>query len=320
MNPLTLSLIGSTAAPIAGGLLGSYFGNDYDDEIQSLLDQNKEYYNQLGEAPDTTGYIKDTSAIGTLGIERVNPLEAYQSKVAGLTQDQDLLNKQKASLNALESMSRGGLTPSQMLTLNQIQSQQARQNTADNAQILQGMQSRGIAGGGAELQAKMASRQNNANNAANQGMSLYGQSDEAKRGVLSNFNQILANLQNQNNQFNMQTANAADIATQAAWNNSTQARMANAQAQNAANTTMYNRNQQVADFNANQGNVRAQSVANRYNQNLSRVGGMTGANINLANNYMNQGKNQRDRWSGIGQGVGQGFMSYGLFNRKDKEE
>lgn len=210
------------------------------DEIQDFLSNGALTKQEQALANSGQGYTADTI--------KGNAFDPY---AAG---DPRLRNDQLGVLDALKNkISQGGLDAVDQQKLGEIQDQNARQVQAQQASIAQEQAQRGMAGGGQQLAQQMLAQQQGANRAADAGMNVAAQAQNARMAALGQLAQTAGNLnqqdwmrqsaqaqaQNNINQFNQAATNQARSYSTAAQNRMNENQAAFQGQRNQANTNFW---------------------------------------------------------------------------------
>lgn len=212
MEPMTMMMIGSIAAPLVGGLIGAISGaSDRDQAQQTALDAYNELL-KIGVAPDMAASValepfritgeldpqlmkkfeqggafvpKEYKALslqpadfqkktmaGKYSPQIEEAIQAQPSKVAEISEDPKLREAQLRALRALETKAATGFGPQERATLNKIRQQTEGDTQAKLQSIRDNMAARGISGSGSELAMQLQAAQAGANQAAMQGDEL----------------------------------------------------------------------------------------------------------------------------------------------------
>lgn len=247
---------------------------------------------------------------GTYNPEARQALEGPQAQTA--RSNQQLRAAQMEALRGLQGLSKGGLNFQDKADLANIQAQQGKANRAQQAAILSNLASRGAAGGGNELAARMIAQQEGANAASAGGLNVAANAQQralqALQGAGSLAGQIgdsdlsekqaASNIINQFNQANFANRQGIANANVGERNLAQQQNLANAQQVGNANVGTRN---QFAENNLNRQNQLRQQA---FQANLAKTQGMTGAEGQLAQQSNAAQQARANQWAGIGTGIG----------------
>lgn len=187
-------------------------------------------------------------------LDAANRLNVLKDPTVAAVQDNaQQLAARSTALQGLQDRATMGLTPQDMADLNNIRNQSNQQFQANQNQISENMQRRGIGNSGMGLAQSLGAAQAQQQNASQQGDQLAAMSFNAKQNALNNLsnttNQMLTSDFNRNvtkaastdavSQFNVNQQSARDKAVQAQQNAMAQANIAKgtAQAQGIAGIT-----------------------------------------------------------------------------------
>lgn len=215
--------------------------------------------------------------VGVLEAEQLGP-----SRFEEVEMDPRLQAAQMAALEDVSGIAKTGLGAQDRLALEEIKRQAAGQAQAQKATALQQMQERGLGDSGASLIAQLGAGQAAADTAAMQGMRQAAQAQQARMAALGQQGSMAAQMQGQGLQLAGQKASAADAIAQFNAQNR----------QNVSSQNLANR-QRIAEAGAatrNQQQMYNQGlIQQRFQNEMARATGVTGAQTNLANMYAQQG-------------------------------
>lgn len=283
-NPL--SVVNSLGGNPLGGLVGGagkipgvtnflsetpIIGGFFDNSDQKAIDQVKgglANWQQLG-APNLkwTDYNPDA----------FTPTDAAYSTVS---EDPQIRMKQLETLGRFEEMSKQGLSPEDelgYLRARQAGSQLAKGRT--DAAIADA-QARGVAGGGQEFAMREIANQAGAQRAQEAAMQQAADAAKQRQAYLNAYAGQLSNQRSQD--FGANQANADII---------NRFNMANTQARNQAGQAFTNDRNEAKRYN-NEGRINTQQQ--NFNNQVTRLNGMTGANTQVANAYAAQNAARTD--------------------------
>jgi hypothetical protein len=285
-----MAITGGIAAAVGGvagaakGLMGGGGGSGggdskaYDQAAEMRAQQAADLWNNI-----QTPTLNTTPYSGQTWLQDFVP-QTYQPWTGQVSQIQDSPEMRMGQLQALaqeQALAKGGLQPTDLITLQQIQQQQAGAGTSQAATAADALRNRGLGGAGAEYAARLAANQG----AENQGASLYDAAMKAafdrqqqaitQSGTMAgnirtgdvNVSTTMANI---NNQFNTELQNLRTNAAQWA-----------AQAQNAAQSANLAGRQGVANQNVTIGNQNLdrvnQLLQQGFNNQTTKIAGQTNA-------------------------------------------
>lgn len=246
-----------------------------------------------------TPYQKQVIA-GTLTPEEAIMKMQEDTKLAGITVPQVLLDAQRNALSSIQKIANeGGLTAIDKAQLNDIQTQQAARSAAEQGAIIDNAQQRGVSGSGLEMAARLNSQQGAANTAATSGMTVAANAQARALQAIKDSASMASTQRDQDyaekakaaaaqdaiNNFNTSFANQTSAANTAARNNAQAANLSNAQS--------------ISNANANTSNVEAAAKAaaaqqqwtNQFNQ-ASQAAATTAGIANTATSANTAAQNQ----------------------------
>lgn len=250
---------------------------------------------------------------GQLTPELEHAFNLPPSQMAQIKENSGVRQQQTQALNLIQQRAQGGLTASDRAGYNEMRNQVARDQQAKQAQILQQMQSRGMAGSGAELAMALNQAQNSDQAASEQADRLAAQSSQNALNAASQMGQQAGALRAQDFNVNAAKASAADEYNR--FNVQNQQNVSNANVLNQNNAAAQNlgvkqqlSNQNVANNNAE--GIRYQNALQQQFQNewqkATGQNSITGAQgQNAANSAVAQGAAVNN----AGNSIDQGFYS-----------
>lgn len=206
------------------------------------------------------------------------------SALAGVSTDPRLKQAQMGALEELAGLSQTGLGAQDIAALKQISRTNAGQAQAQNAATLQNAAATGTLDSGNTVMAQLMAGQQAANRSQQAGEAQAAQAAEARRSALAQYGQMSSNMANQDFSQKAQVANARDNISQ--FN-----------AQNKQATGQFNINNQQNLNNTKASNANQQEIYNkqliqqRFNNDVTKAGGVAQQQNNLANVYNTQGTN-----------------------------
>lgn len=297
---------------ILGGIAGNIFDNgDEDKQRQAMQDALKAIQGvDVPNIDEQKLALENYESAGELTPEMEAAIKADPSLMAGISTDPRLKDAQLQALTQMQQLGTTGLTSQDREALNQERRQTAQDANAQDQSILQNMASRGMAGGGAELAARLNSAQASANRAGQQGDSIASMAQQKALQAMAQAGSMGGQMQQQ--EFNQKSAQAQAQDAINMFNTqnrqsigNTNVQMANqAQASNLANKQgLMNQNTQTQNYQQqyNKGLYQQQ-----FNNQMNKAKGVASQDNNMANYYGQQAANTRGMWAGIGNGVDQG--------------
>lgn len=321
---IPLAAIGM-GANLAGGLMGNAASQGDRDRASNILSEIYSQYQNL-QMPTVEQQQINPAAYQSAGTMDPTLLQAEQlgavDNFQNIALDPRLQKTQRDSLSMLEKVAGQGFTDEDkaalQLALNKTNAnEQARQQA-----LLQQQDARGVGSSDAALAMRSASAQSQANRDSEAAMQ---QAVEGRQRALQAATQAGSMAgQMENAAYSREAQEAAAMNAREASNAQlrTDAQNRNATAKNAAQQFNLNNAQQVANNNTQTQNTAQVHNKGLYQQNyqnqLSRLGGMSGAGGNVSNNLQNNADRTAGMWAGIGSGIGSGVMGYAASQKKDK--
>lgn len=316
---------GAIAAPIVGGLLGKGLSGD-DRDSQAAAQQAALAAIQGVQTPDINSMqlaLQQYQSAGQLTPDMEATIAQDPSLMAGISTDPRLKQAQMASLTKLMQYGQGGLQPEDIAQLAQIQKQGDISEQAKQGQIMQDMQSRGMAGQGSELASRLSSAQGAANRLNDQDLQVNSMASQRAMQSLVNAGQLGGSMQAQDFSQQAQQAAAQDAINR--FNAANQQAVTSANTNRANYGQQYNleqaqqlQNQNTALSNQQQ-QYNKQLIQQNYNNQLQKAGATASAEGNIGNYYGQQAQNTQNMWGGLGQGVGGtlgGLAAFGALGNK----
>ena len=315
-DPFTIAAI---AAPVVGGVLGNILSGDDRDAAQRNIQEIYTRYANL-PIPDTEKMrlaLEDYQSVGNLNAEKeVAEQLAMQDALQNIELDPRLRQAQMQQLESLAKLGETSFTPEEQAQLNKMRRQVEGDATARTKAMLEEQTRRGLGSSDAGLAARLQGAQSSANRQAEQADELaamaFRRALEAKAGAASLGGSIEDRAYGQ----------------EAAIANALNAReRANVDLRTRASERNIDRTQSVNEFNLrnaqrlSEGNVDLRNKQQQYNKELeqrefenqlAKYGAMSGAQQNLAGMHQASADRTAKMWSGIGSGIGQGAMTYGM--------
>lgn len=303
---------GAVAAPLIGGIIGNMSSAAQRAAAAAAAQNAVNTIQSTGAGPDLARqiYLKEFQSAGVLTPELEQAINTGPSQVAQIKEDPSTRDAQMKALNLLAQKSQSGLSPIDMANLNQIQTQIATQNEGRRQAIMQNFASRGQAGSGNELLAALQNSQSGANSANSQGLGVAAQAQQAAAQALSQYGQLGGQVRGQDFSNAQVKANAADEFNRFNVSNQIAQQARNVANQNAAQSYNVQNNQNISNANTNQANqeqlrqraAEQQMYTNKFNQNVAEANAYNGQ----ASNLTNQANSTAAQWAGMGSGVGAG--------------
>lgn len=302
-------------APIVSGFLGNIFGAGDRAKAQQAAEEAFKLIDSVGAAPDLARDIMLTKfkEVGVLTPELENDIHTATSEVANIQEDPKLRNAQMDALQLLAGKAESGLNASDRVRINDVRNKMNAEGQAAQNSIIQGLQERGIAGGGAEIAARLSGAQNTANSLSAQGDDIAAQANEAALQSIAQAGTLGGQIRSQDFQVADTKAAAADEFNRFNVQNAIARQQRNVDRNNQAAETNLNAKQNIANANTSMQNAEAQrqrqAEAEVYNMNMNHATQAANAKMSQAQFYGGQADKQGSIFSGIGAGVGAGIAA-----------
>lgn len=319
MDPMTVAIAGSVAAPVIGGLVGGIMGNSSRKQQLAMMQQAYAELSKVGLPPDLSKAVilKQFQSQGILTPELEQDINLAHSAVADIKEDNSLRNAQMESLGALGNLSRGGLSAGDRASFNELRNQVQRDAEAKRQQILQQMQAQGMGSSGAALISQLQGAQASDDQASANADRIAAQASQNALQALNQRAGLAGNVRSQDFNAAQAKAQAIDQRNQFLFQNSAAQQQRNIAAQNAAQQANLANQQRLSEMNAQQGNQELyrqnQAKQDYFNSNLGLAQAKANALNGQAGYYGQQAQNQQNMYSGLGNAVGQGFAAYGAY-------
>lgn len=303
------------ASGALGGAIGGIVGN-----IAAGGDQDRAAADQAAALAAIQGVniptvqemqwaLQNYQNAGSLSPALTQILQANPTAYNNIKIDPRALSAQMSALQSLQDQSHMGLSQADRQALQEITNQTNGQAQAQNASIMQNMAQRGMAGGGAELAARLSASQNASNQANMQGMSVAAQAQRNALNALSQYGALGSQVRGQDYQQAADAAHANDYINMFNTQNAQNVGNQNTGIQN--NAQLYNLQNKQNIMNANTGIANQQDMHNTglyqqvYQDQMQKAGALAGQYGINSNYYNNQAAGTRGMWAGVGSGVGQ---------------
>jgi hypothetical protein len=169
--------VGVAAISLIGGIMGNNANKKAQAKAEAALAQARAYIEQVGPPPDISKAIilEKLKEAGVLTPDLEQKINVGVSK---LSEYQEAAQGRDAQVNALQLMSRAsreGIGATERADLNKLRTQAAMDAEAKRQQLMQSLQSRGIAGSGSELASQLAMQQQGYQTASDEGDRMAAQ-------------------------------------------------------------------------------------------------------------------------------------------------
>jgi hypothetical protein len=300
----------AAAAPAVGGLLGRLFSGGARKKAEELSNQAFAEIDALGLPPNEAMplLLEKFKSAGMYTPELEQGINHEVSKVAGIKEDPMLKDAQMRALETLQKTGRGGLSASDRAAFNKLRQDTQRDAEAKRQQIIQNMQARGQAGGGAELAASLLSSQAAADEQSAGGDRLASAASERALQAIMGAGDLGGRVRGQDLDFNKTTAAAQDEMERFNIQNAINRQSRNVGSKNQAQQSNLAQQQAIMDANAqmaNQEQARQSQARQAYYQDLANRANMRGqARLGQANIQSGKAAQTAQTFAGIGSGVG----------------
>lgn len=324
MDPVTASIVAGAAAPVIGGIAGNILGGGsrsaQEDAINNMLAQV-----QSIQAPEEKLAVLDRyKQAGILTPEMEQSILQSDTELGGIQIDPSLREAQMGALAQLQSINEaGGLTLQDRARLNQAlgEIQQAERGSRDAA--MQSMRRRGMGGSGAELAAALSAGQAAATRGSQEALNIEGMAQQRALESLMSQGALGGQIRGQEFGEQAEAAKAQDLINQFNIANRSSVQQRNVGSKNQAQAANLAAQQDIMNRNVDVGNQQymynLQAPQRQFENQMQKAGAAMPAYGAQADMYGQRAQQTANMWSGIGQGVGQGAMTYGLYGQKSPQ-
>jgi hypothetical protein len=311
MEPITMGLIAG-GANLLGGVLGKIFSKGDRKKAEELANQAFSEIDSIGLPPNEAIplLLEKFKSAGIYTPELETEIKQQVSKVAGIKEDSSLKDAQRMALETLQKTGRTGLSAQDRAAYNKLRQESQRDSEAKRQQIIQNMQARGQAGGGAELAASLMSSQAAADQQAAMGDELAGAASQRALQAIMNAGQLGGSMRGQDLDYNKTVAEAQDEMERFNVQNAINRQQRNVGSKNQAQAGNLDREQAIMNANTQMGNqeqLRQSQARQNYYQDLANRAKMRGeARMGQANLKAGKAQQTAQTFSGIGSGVAAG--------------
>lgn len=303
------------AAPIIAGAMGQNAAAGAQQQSEQILkDLYAKYANlQIPDIEKQRLVLEDYKSSGVydpavetaLGISEHDPMQ-------DIAVDPRLKQAQMNQLETLSKLGETGFSPVERAELSAMQRKVEADNTSRLQQILQQQDQRGVGSSEAGLAARLQSSQSAANRQAQEAEQIAAQGFERALQAKMGAGQLGAQMEASQFGQEAQKAGAQTNREMVNFNNRNSVQSRNIAAQNQGQ--MYNLQNDQNVMNQNVGLHNQQQQYNKsleqqkFQNELQKLGGMSGSGQNLSNQYANSATQTRQNYAQMGAGVGQGLM------------
>ena len=315
MEPISMGamMAAQLGSQLVGGLIGHFSGKGKRKEAERAQAEAQRIIDEVGAGPDLAKEILykqfEQAGLYTPELEELVTLEA--PKVAQIKEDPALRKAQMAGLEMIKQRASGGLSMEDRAALAQIQTAQARDAQAKQQQIIQGMQQRGLSGGGAELAAQLQAASAGAAQAGEEGTRLAGIAAQNALQAARDYGTLGSQIRTQEFDIAKTKASSEDEAALTRFNAAMGRQQRNVGYKNTAQSQNLQERQRINDANINLANqellrqrtAQGQMYKNLLDYNTSRAN----ARLGQATAARQEADARGQQAAGVGSGIGQGI-------------
>ena len=300
---------GAALAGLTSSIIGAVSAGADRAQAEKLMKEAMEEINSVGAPPDLSREIilQKFQQAGLYTPELESAIDLGVSKVSQIKEDAGLRDAQKGALELLTQRGKSGLMPEDRAALNQVRAEVQRDTEAKRQQILQNMQARGLAGGGAELAMQLQASQAGANTASAEGDRLAAQASQNALQAMVQGGQLAGNIRGQDFDVNSTRAAAEDEVNRFNVQNSIGRQTRNVGMGNDAQQRNLGERQRIQDANTGQGNNelyrQRDAEAEEYRMKMAAAQAKANARTGASQQAMQQGNQTAQNWHTAGQGV-----------------
>lgn len=303
----------AVAAPIIGGIIGQVASAGDKKKAEAAMKEAISIIDSVGAPPDLSREIirEKFQQAGVLTPEVEQAIDVGISKVSQIQEDAGLRQAQMGALQTLSQVGVTGLRPEDRAALNQVRAEVQRDAEAKRQQIIQNMQARGQAGGGAELAASLLSSQGATETAAEQSDRLAAQASQNALAAIQQAGNLGGSIRSQDFNVAQAKAQAADAFRQFDVQNQIAQQQRNIASKNQAQQFNLTNLQDITNKNVDQINQerlrQAQAKQDYFQDQLNLAQARSNARNAQQNFYTNRAQSTAQAFSSMGSGAGQGL-------------
>lgn len=323
---MSAAVAGAVAAPIIGGMIGAGAASKEREAADRVRQQMLAMFGEIRvPTPEEQKILLETMKVqGELTPEMEQVITQGSSELANVSTDPRLKDAQLAALSSLQEIAGAdGMSTTDKVKFNQIQSENNRNEQGQRGAIMQDMARRGQAGSGMELAAQLMNQQASAERASQQGMDVKAQAERRALEALMQGGQLAGDMRGQEFSEKARAAEAQDAINRFNAANRQSVLGQNTDRRNQAQASNLDNRQSIANTNVGVRNQQEMHnkglVQQNYDNKLKKAAGMTGQMGGMAQSRDAAADRSAGMWSGIGAGVGQGFAAYGRKKKQDEE-
>ena len=293
---------------LVGGLVGANQKKIGIQKAKDALEDVMRMYQGISVPEAQKLVVEELKSQGEYTPEMEDAIIQHGTEIEKVKGSQELKNSQMSALQQMQQIAKGGLRLEDRAALNEARNQTERDAQAKQAQILQGMQSRGLGGSGAELASQLAAAQSGAELNSNQSMNVAAEAN--KRALQAMMNQANLAGQMENTQYNQDTTAATAKDQLNRFNTQTMQGInsKNLNNRNQAQAVNLGEKQRIADANvANRRNEDLryqQALQQKFQNEMSKTGAIAGARTGIGAQDQAQHNNSAQKWAGLASSVG----------------
>jgi hypothetical protein len=258
--------------------------------------------------------LEKEKQVGTIDPTLQGALTQGPSSYGNITVDPQLRAAQTIELAQLQQLGSTGLTASDRAALMQIQQQTSGQAQALNQSALANAASRGMAGGGAEMAARLMGGQGAANQGAQAGLNVAAQAQQKAIQAIASGGALGGQMEAQQYGEDVQKAASSDAISRFNVANRQNVYSQNVEQQNKAKYYNLGSAQDIANRNVAIANQQAlqhsSAIQQAYEDALGKAKAASGQSNEVANQFGTQASNTSDMYSGLGGAAGGMLTAY----------
>lgn len=316
MDPLTLALIAG-GTQVVGGLIGNELSRGDRERAAQLSQQMLQEYQNLSvpEKEALQLQLARYYSVGELDPRLEQLYTAGPSQAQTVTADPRLVQQQMANLQEMQKIvDAGGYDPAIKADLAAALKQQEQSIKANQEAIRMQAEARGMQSAGATQALQAMASQSEANRTAELQSKLAAEAYRNRLAALSGASAEAGRLRSSDVEEQMARARAADEIARFNIGAMQGREQRNVSAQREAEAANLAMRQRIAESNVGlsqrEEEARRQSEIDRYNMQLSRLAGMSGATSTAAQSAAQQAAATQQMVSGIASGGSEALLGY----------
>ena len=315
----------AAAAPIVGGLMGSAAASKDRKKAREAMERAYRELKNLGLPPDLSEklILREYAKVGEITPEVEEDIFLAQSAVSDIEEDPSLRKAQEEVIRMIGERGTVGMTAEERAMRNEMLNRVNREQQAKQQQILNELASRGQAGSGQELAAKLQATQAGANLASQEADRISAMAGQRALQALGQKGQLSGQLRSQDFDVNMARAKAEDERNKFLFQNAAGRQQRNIDRLNAAQMANLENKQRIANANIDLYNKELQrqqaEKGNYWDRKFGKAKAMAGQETDMAGYYQGQGDRTAGQYAQIGGGIGTGLSSYMDYLNKSED-